>query len=180
MPSLSLLGLDIGLAHCGWSYFNSASKTWKAGLIATQKDATGTGVNHSEDAISRCRLLHTGLVQIVETLHPDVLCVESLSFPRNAGATAKIGMAWGVVSTLGLPTFHVPPMAVKLHIAGKKTATKLEVVAAVDKATEGAIERELQAKKIPMGKREHPYDASAVILAAMQLDSLRAAIALSR
>ena len=180
MGDFSAVALDVGLAHLGWCFHNPSARLWRAGLIVTEKDAAGTGVNHSEDAIARCRLLHHGLVSVVLEFAPKVLMVESLSFPRNAGATAKIGMAWGVVATLGLPTFHVPPMAVKLHVAGKKTATKLEVQAAVDKLTDGAIERECQSRKIPKSKREHPYDAAAVVFAALDLDSLRAAMALAR
>lgn len=149
-------------------------------MISTSKDATGEGVHHSEDAIARCRLLHAGLQKLVEDFAPQILCVESLSFPRSAGVCAKIGMAWGVVATLGLPTFHVAPMAVKLAIAGKKTATKAEVQAAVDAKTAGALAAQMLLRKIPKTRQEHPYDAAAVILAALQLDTLRAALSLSR
>lgn len=178
--SIGFLSLDIGLAKCGWCFHDPVAGRWEAGLIATEKDASGAGVNHSEDAIARCRLLHVALRGLVIEYAPRVLLVESLSFPRNAGATAKIGMAWGVVATLGLPTFHVSPMAVKLRVTGSKTASKLEVQAGVDKLTGGAIERACQARKIPQGKREHPYDAAAVVFAALDLDSLRAAVLLSR
>lgn len=171
----TIIGLDIGLAHCGVSAISArygasgiVFELLGAGVIVTEKRAAKVTVSTTEDNLTRIRKMAEELRSWLELYQPPIVVAESMSWPRNAGALAKIGMAWGVVGTccLRAPSqpvlIDVSPQSIKLAVCGNKSASKEDVIQA------------MQSKLGPMPSTikkadlEHACDASAAVLAAVK------------
>lgn len=171
----TLLGLDIGLAHCGIAALavteTSAGFSYEllnAGVVVTEKRAAKVTVSTTEDNVARMRKLAEELKSWLDLFQPKLVVTESQSWPRNAGATGKIGMAWGVVTSacLWAPShprlIDVSPQAIKLAVCKNKSASKEDVIVAMT-ALLGSLPVEIK-----KADREHACDAAAAVVAAVQ------------
>ena len=166
-----IMGLDIGLAHCGIAVLdcvggpNPHITLRAAEVCVTEKRAAKVAVSTTEDNIHRMRKLAAVIAAVYAAHSPSLVVTESQSWPRNAGATGKIGMAWGaIVGVLpaSTPILDASPQAIKLAVCKSKSATKDEVITAVEQRL-GALP-----KTIKKADREHAADACAAVLAAIQ------------
>lgn len=172
--STRIIGLDVGLAHCGIACVEvSATPTGfsftlvDAAVIVTEKRGSKVAMSTTADNVLRMRELSDGLHDaMIPMLRPKLAVSESQSWPRNAGSSAKIGMAWGVVTTLlhvrSIPLYDVSPQAIKLAVCGNKSASKDAVISAVT-AIVGPMP-----SKIKKADREHSCDAIAAVMAAVR------------
>lgn len=131
-----VLGVDPGLAHGGVcaARLHAAGETIIAlAITETEKSDRKRGTLASDDDTARCRLLHQQISRFLARLEarPKAICVEAASWPRNAGASAKTGMARGILASfaeqLGVPIVQVSPQEAKKVLCGKRDASKLEV-----------------------------------------------------
>ncbi len=181
-----LIGIDPGLASCGWGVISIAPgcdvmRCDGLGVHETKKATKKQHVLATEDNLRRARELTAFLQRLFKTHAGDernrvvAICAESMSWPRNAGASAKIGIAWGVIAscafTWGIPILQASPQTVKKALTGRRDATKEEVEDAVIQRVPRANEATTSAKllvgaasHIPKTKREHPFDALAVAI----------------
>jgi crossover junction endodeoxyribonuclease RuvC len=176
MPNV-VLGLDPGFASLGWcacSVTAGSVRAVAAGVLRTKKSAAKHGVYASDDNLTRARFIYSAFDAIVVAFQPAALCAESMSFPRNASAAAKVAMSWGVIAAVAeahaLPVLQASPQAVKLALCGKKDASKEEVQAAL-RVRIGDLDPLLL--NVPKGQHEHPYDAGAVVVACGASDVMR-------
>jgi Holliday junction resolvasome RuvABC endonuclease subunit len=98
---------------------------------------------------------------------------------QSARAMASYGICVGVLGALratGIPFFEVTPTEVKMASAGKKTATKLEMIQwAVNQHPEANWPKYKQngITKISEAKAEHMADATAAIYAGLSCNSFQ-------
>lgn len=119
----------------------------------------------SEDNLVRAVYVAAQLHGLILSFKPSALCVEAMSFPRNASNAAKMALSWGILACLsennGFPVFQVSPKALKEAVSLNPGATKEEVQAAIH-AQLGDVTHLV--KGIPKGQHEHPYDALGAVL----------------
>lgn len=151
----------------------------RAGVVRTHKGESG--LSDSQDNEVRTRRI----VQFLrEWMHgADAVVVEAMSHMQNASSAAKVAMALAAVYSTaehaGLPIVQVSPQALKRVLGARyergmdkaeaKARSKAAVRAAVDTRV-GSLDAVLA--HVPEGLREHPYDAVAVVLAALDLGLL--------
>lgn len=175
---LRVLGLDPGFANLGWCvvelYPEGKARALSAGVFRTQKEAKKLNVYASHDDIRRSREIARALAELIDGFNVSAICAESMSFPRNSSAAAKIALSWGVITAHAdlhaLPIVALSPQAIKLAVARNKAASKEDVAKGV-RAQMAGIAVEL--KHVPASKQEHPYDAAASVLAARDSDVIR-------
>lgn len=182
MKSIFLLGIDPGFANLGYSILELTA-SWKklqvAGVLCTEKSDKKRKVLAADDNVRRARQIAAVLENLVQTNSVSVICAESMSFPRNASAAAKMAMSWGIIASiterLRLPLLQVSPQELKMAVCGKKSATKEEVQA--------SIKRQLSVEKFLSGTarslHEHAYDSVGATLACLDSEVVRALTALT-
>lgn len=189
-----LLGVDPGFASFGYAALciapDGVSVRCDAfGVFETEKSSKKLSVLATEDNLRRAREIGEFLEGLGGRLADDrnvlvAVCAEAMSWPRNAAATAKIGITWGVIAEWSrrerLPILQASPQMVKKAIAGAKTATKEEVQAGVLERVKFAPkcgEKTLAAvaAKITKGRLEHPFDALAVALTCSKSEAVNMA-----
>lgn len=194
---IGLLGLDPGLAHLGYAVVllrptgppklaidNKGQPVF--GYVETEKSAKKLNVMASSDNLRRAREVVRPLLDLVDmyegkrsffdfasSFRIRAICAESMSFPRNASASQKLGISWGVIATIseiyGLPVAEVTPQQMKKALCGKRDASKPEIQAAV------APLYGIPADMFGVTVREHPYDALAAIHATLDSEVVRMA-----
>lgn len=136
-----IIGIDPGLANCGMA----AVRLHKFGeellavkVVTTVKSDKKLDVRASSDDVRRAQELAGDLVAFCAAHPPMAFAVEAMSFPRNSSSAAKLGMCWGVISATaharGIPVLQASPQQIKLALCGVKSASKAEVMAAVEVA----------------------------------------------
>lgn len=181
-----ILGLDGGFASMGYCLADCTPKgleVLKMGLLTTQK--TKGIMSASEDNVRRARQLTRKLDDLILNLadniykFPSCICSEAMSYPRSASTSCKLGIAWGVVTALaetrGLPIAQCSPMDLKMACAGKKTASKGEVRAALSMHYPSSMEA-FEKAGVSASQAEHPWDALGAIVACLDTDIVRALV----
>lgn len=167
MSKCYLLGIDPGFATMGLARVELAKgheRIDALGVVRTVKSVKKRAVRASDDNLRRIVEI---AAELEEWIVPGTiaLCCESQSWPRSASVSAKVGMCWGVIGALaarhGLAVLQSSPKEIKVAVAGKGTASKLEVQA--------ALERRYGALDLPKQKtlREHPADALGAVVAVL-------------
>lgn len=171
-----VLGIDGGFASLGLSVVDlqpDQERLLDVWVVRTEKSAKKLGVRSGDDTARRARELAHHVELAITSRQPGALALEAPSWPRNAGVAAKIGVAFGVVFALAekhhLPLVMASPQDVKLAVVGSKTATKDDVIA--------AVERRFPDVTWPSTRSlwEHAADAVGVVVACLDSDVLRMA-----
>ena len=171
MNPIRVLGVDPGFASIGYAVFEvyrDSERVVDAGLIATTKSDAKRKVRASEDNLERAKEIFSALDGLAERWGVTAVCAETMSFPRNSAAAAKMAMCWGVLAAIvqkrGLALAQASPQEVKKASCGKKDASKEEVPTSV-----GSRYPEIQncVKGVAPSRREHPYDAAATVVACL-------------
>jgi len=175
---MKALGLDPGFAFFGWGIvrLNPRLELVDAGCARTKKNKRK--VLATDDNIVRGRELWRALDELWSNHHPVVIATESMSWPRNASVTGKMGIAWGILISFAeryeLPVVAVSPQNMKKKLVGKNSASKAEVRKAV-LATQGFVRLAgLLDKTLPVTQHEHPIDAVGAVLTSLDTDVFRA------
>lgn len=167
------LGVDPGLAHFGWGLVDVSGSKFEvvsAGCIVTEKSDKKRKVLSADDNVRRAQQLARALERIITFSGSSVrlICAESMSMPRHSSSAGKLAMSWGVVAALsafhGIPLVQASPQEIKIATAGKKSASKEEVQAAVCRELPGA-EAVVSKAVSRAADLEHPYDALAAVWA---------------
>jgi len=164
-----VIGIDPGFASAGIAVVDLLPRGERVRLLdvcETQKAQKKRAVYASDDNVRRAGELAEFLEVALKLWKPVAICVESMSFPRNASSAQKVGIAWGVVAALAwkydLPIVQQSPQAVKKAVCGDKAAPKEAVEAALRKMYPECATFD---RYVPRSKREHPFDALAVVVA---------------
>jgi Holliday junction resolvasome RuvABC endonuclease subunit len=177
-------GWDLGLATCGWSdvvLLGDREEVRDLGVFLTQKSSKKQNVHSSNDDLRRAEELAEKMADHVERVRPFAMVVEGKSLPRNASSSCKIGMAWGAfaatVRRFRLPVVQASPQQVRKALDLPRNASKDDVKAKVLGSPNLIPEQVLErfCSRIPDRFREHPLDATAVVLACRESEILRLA-----
>jgi len=169
-----VLGIDTGFSTMGLSLMEltpTGEKVLGVRTLVTKKSAKKTGVRASDDNIRRARELAAELRRRLDKYDIKALCMESQSWPRNASASAKIGISWGIVAAVAeskdLPILQASPQAIKKALVGVSNASKDEVIA--------AIKKRFPEIKWPNAKsiHEHIADATGAVVACMDSEVIK-------
>jgi crossover junction endodeoxyribonuclease RuvC len=133
-----ILGVDPGFSSLGWSICTSIQGVVYAdrcGVITTEKGGRKYAVRASEDNIHRAQVIYKELCDIIVDRGIKLICTETMSWPRNAGVVAKMGIAWGVIASVacrwGIPVVQASPVDIKKAVTGNGKASKEEMIAAI-------------------------------------------------
>lgn len=180
MP-VTILGIDPGFASLGlaivqvWPSGGPRPLVERVEVVRTEKATKKRAILSSDDNVQRGRKLAREFAGWVSIAH--VIGAESMSFSRNASASHKIGIAWGVIVAVadsrGVPICQTSPQDVKLRIAGAKTADKAAVQMAVTDATDFSRDARTYLADLALGQHEHAYDAIACALSVVDGDLVR-------
>jgi crossover junction endodeoxyribonuclease RuvC len=117
--------VDPGSIVTGWGVV----ETRGAALVAIDAGLLSLGAKKPLE--ERLRVLHVGLVALVEKHAPDAFAVEDIFMAKHPNAALKLGHARGVAllvaATHGLAVSAYPPALVKRTIAGRGAADKAQV-----------------------------------------------------
>ena len=195
--SRGILGFDTGFAKFGWgliTYDQTCVAFHSCGLIRTEKCERKQEVRTSSDNATRGVQLAKALADIVvgiqaDNIVIDCIAVEAQSLVRNACVVVQLGAAFGLVyslvAQLNVPLVEFSPQEIKTKIAGSKSATKSDVLAALKSHATWMepLGQELKRQAgIKVGRKsllppddwEHPVDATAAAVCALDSDIVRA------
>lgn len=149
---MRILGLDPGIARCGWGVIEVRSakcEVRNCGCIQTEK---------KEPLPIRLRVIYTSIFSLLKRYKPDVVVVEELFFNTNAKTALVVGQARGVVLLAAaiekIPVASYTPLQVKMAMTSFGHAPKPQVGLMVKKI--------LSLKEVP--KPDDIADALAVAL----------------
>lgn len=174
--SVYVLGLDPGFANLGYSIMEVASwgqKIHDAGVFQTEKSDKKRKVLAADDNFRRGREVAKFLNDLADKWNVSALCAESMSFPRNASAAAKMAITWGVIASIAerrrLAVVQASPQEIKLALCGNKAASKEDIQVAVEKSYPvlpllGGTARSYH---------EHAYDSVAAIVTGLDSEVMR-------
>lgn len=179
---IRLIGLDVALVNTGWAVVHLSAdpatppRLVGAGVVTTAKGDGDRELHPTLDATRRGAELHRAILDVFAGADPDVVCVEAMSWPRHARATAAMAIAWGALSPLIMARPFVvarTPQVIKRVVTGKKTATKEEV----QEALTGRFENlPTVLRGIARSRWEHPADALGAVVACLDADEVRAMV----
>jgi Holliday junction resolvasome RuvABC endonuclease subunit len=177
---IRLVGLDVALVNTGWVLVNlpteegAEPRLVDAGVVVTTKGDGDRELHPTIDATRRGQELHRAIARVFEAGDPEVVCVEAMSWPRHAKATAAMALAWGALSPLIMARPFVvarTPQVVKRAVTGRKTATKEEVLAELTKRFPNLPH---VLRNVARSRWEHPSDALAAVVASLDSEEVRA------
>ena len=147
-----VLGLDPSTTSTGYGLVRQKGRHWTCvdfGCFRPPARATFE---------ERLRVLYDGLRQLLETVQPDTVALESSFYGRDADAAAKLGEARGVLRLALVQAGFQPalysPAQVKKSVVGNGQASKEQVQAMV-------------ARLLKMDEPPTPLDASDALAVAV-------------
>jgi Holliday junction resolvasome RuvABC endonuclease subunit len=195
-----VLGCDTGLKRFGWVVAEVRRERLVVramGVICTEKSDAKQRVLAASDTFRRAREVAAALEVSVRRAtavnggRVRLACYEAISLPRDASASAKVGVGFGVfagyVSRWEVPALEVSPQALKKALTGRGDASKVEVAVAVAQRLGLPLEArgrsQLACPWTPLmgerleraaGDREHAWDACAALVACWDSDLMLA------
>lgn len=122
---MRILGIDPGTQRTGWGVVD------RHGSKLVGVDAGVITAQSSKPLEERLRIIHDGLVEVVERHGPAVVAVESIFHAKYANAAIKLGHVRGVALLIAalrsLPVHDYPPSLVKRTVAGRGAADKRQL-----------------------------------------------------
>lgn len=171
------LGIDPGFASLGYAVVElgrASDRVSTMGVFETKKENNKRKVLAADDNLRRCNEMVVFLDGLIRSRNVVCLCVESMSFPRNAAAAAKVAMCWGILASLatlrGLAISQASPQMLKKNLCGKRDASKEDVQAALTKEFPYLP---TLVSSLAKSKHEHAFDALGAIVGVRDSDVLR-------
>ena len=122
---MSILGVDPGIARCGWGVIKVESSKLKIenyGCVETRADIS---------IEKRLLIVHEEIVKLINKYQPGSIAVEELFFNTNAKTAFVVGQARGVVllacAKQNIPVSTYTPLQVKMAMTGYGRAEKNQI-----------------------------------------------------
>jgi len=126
---MKVLGVDPGLASCGWALIETNDKKYK--LVSYGEIKTYKSSDETPDFSSRLKKIFVEFKKILSKYHPDVVCIEKQFYSKISKNMIDTYIALGVIYLLcGLLNIDVKEFSaktIKLAISGYGSATKLQI-----------------------------------------------------
>lgn len=126
-----IMGIDPGLATCGYGFIESKGNKQNclaSGILKTSTEQTST---------ERLDSIYRGINSLIKEFSPETVGVENLFFSRNTKTAFQVGQAKGVIMLAcahnGLEVYEYTPLQVKHGVCGDGSATKSQVKTMVSK-----------------------------------------------
>lgn len=177
-PGFSAFG--VAIIEVGADY----DKVLHVDVIRTEQSKKKLKVLASTDDDRRAREIAEEIWGLNTTFNPSIFTCEERPNVRSASASAKVAIGWAIAVTVaaihGIPLLQQSPQNIKLITTGSKKATKLDIMAAMEKMFPGQFEefkKKYPAKEEgkPAGIWEHGYDAVASYVASRNEQTLQIA-----
>ena len=172
------LSLDPGLLNCGWCIgryvdriTGPVTEIVAGGCFNQPKAPKKRNIKSAADDFDRAAKLSVKIGKLIDDYKPEVICIESMSLPRNSSTAGKLGRAYGVISALAalsrLPVVAISPQEVKEGTLGSRSGSKSEMRGALTKAY-GSETIDTLVSGLAKQLHEHPIDALAVLHASVE------------
>lgn len=132
---MKVLGIDPGFSSLGWSVWEVTkvdTNPIRCGVIRTEKATRKVQVRASEDNIQRAQHIYDELFSLITINDCKLICTETMSWPRNAGVVAKMGIVWGVIASVasrnGTPIIQASPVDIKKAMTQDAKASKDKMI----------------------------------------------------
>lgn len=165
-PPLRVLGIDPGTLRTGWGVIERRGRALSfcaAGVL------TSKGFHSLPE---RLRVIHAGIVEVIQTYMPQVLSLEKAFVAYNVQSALRLGEARGVALLAavqaGLRIAEYNPTEIKTAVAGYGRAEKAQVQKAVHALLGGG--RSPEALGLPVSM--DATDALAAAICHLQSSSL--------
>lgn len=179
--ALTILAYDPGFADTGWARLSVVRgptgihlTPLGMGCTTTQK-AKGT-VLVETDRLRRAGLQADQFRQQMDLVTPNCIVLETPSHVRSSKVMFVQGITYGVIVSLardrGIPYILSDAQNTKLLVAGFRTASKKDVQDALDARFKMSLSTEFLGG-VNAGRWEHPYDALAAAVSALESDLLK-------
>lgn len=120
-----ILGIDPGLAHCGWGVISKTANRYKTvgfGDITTKPT----------DAFSdRLLFLFDSLKEIIDKYSPSIASMETIYFKKNVTSAMPVAHARGAMivalRSAGIPVVEYSPLEIKRSVVGVGRADKEQI-----------------------------------------------------
>ena len=175
--SFNVLAMDPGFGNFGVAIIEVGKdydKVVHVDVIRTSKSNKKLKVLSSTDDNRRVREITLKIVALDIKYQPTIFTSEERANVRSASSSAKVAIGWTIPAVLGAirdtPLIQQSPRDLKLKTVGKKTATKADIMEAMEKLFPGQFEDfkkryPPQDPDKPAGVWEHGYDAVASYVA---------------
>jgi len=173
------LSLDPGLLNCGYcvgSYQQGVIgrpevNVIKGGCLHQPKAPKKRNIKSAADDFDRSAKLTQKLWNLVETWEPMVMCMESMSLPRNSSTAGKLGRGYGAIAAVAAlsntAVISVSPQEVKESLLGRRSGTKSDIAGALLKIYGTDTMENVLGSGVTKELFEHPVDALAVLHASI-------------
>lgn len=122
---LRYMGIDPGLANCGWAFIDSDS--YRHQHLAHGEIKTSSKM----EASLRLHHIYNSLKKLVFKWKPQVFSVEELFFARNVSSALDVAQVRGVCLLLGAENesriYEASPAGIKMAVTGQGRADKDQV-----------------------------------------------------
>lgn len=171
--ALRILGIDPGMRNIGVALMlyspGVAAELLDLRLITTKDEKKKRGLRQKADDLRCLEHIRDEMRVISRTWGYDVVAFEECpSGGLGKIAIRKVALSWGTCWSLltakpGILSFDYMPVDLKRCVTGSPRASKVEMVTALEQRYPG-----LQDLDVLQSKKEHPADAMAAALLAMQ------------
>lgn len=175
MTSLRVMGIDPSLRNTGMALAEVDLTTGKITPVAIDMvqtkaaDKTKLQRQNSADLVS-CRTTYRGVQARIADWKPNIITGEVPGGAQDARAALSFGMSIMLLASVPGPIIEVTPSEVKLASAGKKTATKPEMIAWAHAKAPALLwnTHKKKGETILNADNEHMADALAAIYACVE------------
>lgn len=167
---MQVMGVDPGFASLGWVVVDpEALELLACGVFRTESHrSTSKKVLAADDNFRRAKEI-AAWFDDKRFANVRLVCAESMSFPRNASTSSKLGLCWGVLAAIcyvrRIPVTQLSPQKIKKKVTGHNNAKDALLNEALETAYPGAtkmIETAIPATT----QQQHAYDALGAVHAA--------------
>ena len=123
--SVKILGIDPGIARCGWGIVEMENGKWKMENCGCIETLAGLAVE------KRLKIIYDSVLGIIKKYKPDILAIEELFFNTNAKTAFVVGQARGVIllaaAEKNIPVSISTPLQVKVAVTGYGRGGKTQI-----------------------------------------------------
>ncbi|MDD5073831.1 MAG: crossover junction endodeoxyribonuclease RuvC, partial [Candidatus Shapirobacteria bacterium] len=121
-----VLGIDPGLASCGWAILPDSKTLSVCGCLVTTR---------ADDLSNRLGQLYQQVVDLCQKYRVEELAIESLFFAKNTKTALLVAQVMGAIKAAayhsGVRVFEYTPLQIKIAITGYGRADKNQIAAMV-------------------------------------------------
>jgi len=132
-----ILAFDPSMTAFGWVVFSIGGECLDAGCIKTESGGKKSRIRKGDDRCRRIHEMNMELLRLCKTYQVLLIVSEQPHGSQSAIAATMLGITLGMIQTLAdvlnIPLEWYAEGECKKQVLGKRTATKLEMIKAIEK-----------------------------------------------